>query len=298
MKRGFTLVELLIGMAILLIISGGVFYAFRDVFRKGTPQALVAKQEQDVQFIVSNLVMELSTVGFGVDRSRLVVLNNGTNLSDVTDPQNPQAVIAVNGSHIAFLSLATRQGASIGCWGTTGQNNDVTTNARDYLFRPCSGANWGSSEVLCLDPTTKDINSSCSNALVFYKGDRNYPADFITQYYLVDYRGNNKPGLCAEGTHSLYKKLGSDSAQPLVDCVGAFRVRYITNRGYSDQVDNIDNLLGLRLCIILQVGGRQSTQANVNNFSESCGGPIYIPPKWRDYRWSTVEVDIPLKNIR
>ncbi|MGB9874165.1 MAG: prepilin-type cleavage/methylation domain-containing protein, partial [Hydrogenobacter sp.] len=90
----------------------------------------------------------------------------------------------------------------------------------------------------------------------------------------------------------------SDSPQPLVDCVGAFRVRYITSQGYADSVSDINNLYGIRLCIMMQVGSRQSTQANINNFSANCGGPIVIPSDWRYYRWSTVEVDIPLKNIR
>lgn len=300
MRKGFTLVELLIGMAILLIISGGVFYAFRDIFQKGTSQALVAKQEQDVQFVVSTLVSEFSSVGFGVDRSRLVVLNNGTNLSDVT---SSNAVIAISGSRIAFLSLATRQDTSIGCWGITDQNKNITTNARDYLFRPCSSAGWGlptdTSKVLCLDPISKrDITSSCANALVFYVGDKNYPADFVTQYYLAT--SSNASRLCATGTQTLFKRLGSDTPQPLLDCVAAFRVRYITSTGYLDYVPNsdINNLLGIRLCMILQVGGRQSTQADIKNFSDSCGPTPVVSSDWRYYRWSTVEVDIPLKNIR
>ena len=300
MRKGFTLVELLIGIAILLIISGGVFYAFRDIFQKGTSQALVAKQEQDVQFIVSNLVMELSTVGFGIDRSRLKVLNNGTDLSNV---RKSNAVIAINGSEIDFLSLATRQDTSIGCWGITDQNKNITTQARDYLFRPCSGANWGlptdTSKVLCLEPITKrDITSDCASALVFYVGDKNYPADFVTRYYLNT--SSNASKLCANETRTLFKGVGSDSPQPLVDCVGAFRVRYITSQGYLDYVpdSDINNLYGIRLCIMMQVGGRQSTQADINNFSANCGGSIAIPSEWRYYRWSTVEVDIPLKNIR
>jgi type IV pilus assembly protein PilW len=292
MRKGFTLVELLIGMAILLIISGGVFYAFRDIFQKGTSQALVAKQEQDVQFVVSTLVSEFSSVGFGVDRSRLVVLNNGTNLSDVT---SSNAVIAISGSRIAFLSLATRQDTSIGCWGITDQYKNITTNARDYLFRPCSSAGWGL--PLCLDPISKrDITSSCANALVFYVGDKNYPADFVTQYYLAT--SSNASRLCATGTQTLFKRLGSDTPQPLLDCVAAFRVRYITSTGYSDSVSDINNLSGIRLCMILQVGGRQSTQAYIKNFSDSCGPTPVASSDWRYYRWSTVEVDIPLKNIR
>ncbi len=304
MKRAFTLVELLVVMVILLVIGAGLFYAYRDIFRKGTSQALVAKQEQDVQFIVSSLVSELSTVGFGIDRSRLKVLNNGTNLSDV---QSSNAVIAISGSEINFLSLAVRQDTSIGCWGITDASGNLTTEARDYLFRPCSSASssWGlptdTSKVVCLSPISKqNITSNCANAVVFYVGTHNYPADFVTRYYMGT--SANASRLCAGGTQTLFKKVGEDASQPLVDCVGAFRVRYITAGSsgitYSDSVSDINNLMGIRLCMLLQVGGRQSVQSGITNFSSYCGAPLAIPTDWRYYRWSTVEIDIPLKNIR
>ncbi|QWK18967.1 MAG: type II secretion system GspH family protein [Hydrogenobacter thermophilus] len=302
MKRAFTLVELLIVMAILLIIGAGLFYAFRTIFRQSTTQALVAKQEQDVQFITSTLVNELSTVGFGIDRSRLQVLNNGTNLSDV---QGSNAVVAISGSEIDFLSLATRQEESAGCWGVTDAGGNLTTQARDYLFRPCTSASWGlpsdTSKVVCLDLSTKqDITSSCRNALAFFVGDKIYPADFVTRYYLDSSSTASK--LCASGTLTLFKRVGSDTPQPLVDCVGAFRVRYIVQSGgsvnYADSVSDINSLIGIRLCMLLQVGERQSVQSNIENFSTDCGGSITMLADWRYYRWAKVEVDIPLRNIR
>ncbi|ADO45815.1 conserved hypothetical protein [Hydrogenobacter thermophilus TK-6] len=295
MKRAFTLVELLVVMAILLIIGAGLFYAFRTVFRQSTTQALVAKQEQDVQFITSTLVNELSTVGFGIDRSKLQVLNNGTNLSDVGN-----AVIAINGSQIAFLSLATRRDTNAGCWGVMDAGGNLATQARNYLFKDCDSSRWGlpddTSRVVCLDPANKALKTDCKNTLVFFKGDKDYPADFVTRYYLDSSPTASK--LCASGTLTLFKRVGSDTSQPLVDCVGAFRVRYITNQGYADSVSDINSLVGIRLCMLLQVGGRQSMQSNIENFTDSCGGSIVIPNEWRYYRWAKVEVDIPLRNIR
>ncbi|MCS7284692.1 MAG: prepilin-type N-terminal cleavage/methylation domain-containing protein [Hydrogenobacter thermophilus] len=304
MKRAFTLVELLIVMAILLIIGAGLFYAFRTIFRQSTTQALVAKQEQDVQFITSTLVNELSTVGFGIDRSRLQVLNNGTNLSDVGN-----AVIAINGSQIAFLSLATRRDTNAGCWGVTDALGNPTTQARNYLFEACDSSRWGlpddTSKVVCLDPANKTLKADCKNALVFFKGDNTYPNDFVTSYYLDNSQTASK--LCAPGTQTLYKSIPKTSAQPLVDCVGAFRVRYIVQSGgsvnYTDSVSDINSLVGIRLCMLLQVGGRQSVASNVPDFDkqkDNCGNPINPPEdwNWRYYRWAKVEVDIPLRNIR
>jgi len=296
MRRGVTLVEILVVIAILSILAGGVFYAYREISQKGVSQALVAKQEQDVQFVVSTLVQELSSVGFGVDKDRLKVLNNGTNLADVGN-----SLIAISGGEIRFISLAVRQGTNIGCWGVTDNNGNLTTQARDFLFRPCNFSISGS-DVVCLSlPDRTDVTSGgCRDAIVFYKGSNNYPTDFVARYYL--YNSGTASKLCAPDTQTLGKQVGSDSVQPLVDCVGAFRVRYVVSSGggitYSDSVSDINDLLGVRLCLMLQVGGRQSTALDPTNFSDNCGGPISIPNDWRYYRWATVEVDIPLRNIR
>lgn len=290
MKKGITLVELLVVIVITLILAGGLFYAYREIFQKGTSQALVAKNEQEAQFLVYTLVSELSSVGFGVDRSRLQILNNGANLNDVGN-----SLIAISGNEVRFLSLATRQDANIGCWGYADANGNIATRAIDYLGRPCT---IGSNRV-CLEPVTKRLVGTCNNALAFDIGNSTYPNDFITRYYLAQSQTASR--LCAQGTLTLMKQVGSDISQPVVDCVGAFRVRYIINQGgnavYSDSVDNVNNLIGLRLCLLLQVGGRQSVAMDVPQFSQSCGS-ITTNNDWRSYRWSAIEEDIPLKNIK
>ncbi|MFN7065372.1 MAG: PilW family protein [Aquificaceae bacterium] len=307
MRRGMTLVELLVVMAISLVIAGGLFYAYTEIFRKGTSQVLVAKNEQEAQFLISTLVSELSSVGFGIDSSRLKI----TNLNDV---QNGSSLIAISNSTVVFLSLATRQNANIGCWGYVDSGGNLTTRARDYFGRECSIGN--NTNCVCLEPLTKrcktnncivqncsDImqNQNCRNALAFDIGDNSYPNSFITRYYL--YTSPTTSPLCAPGTLTLMKRVGNDTAQPVVDCVGYFRVRYIYNDStrYRDDVPNNDikNLLGLRLCLLLQMGGRQSVLLmDVPQLNATlCGNPN-IQQEWRYYRWSAIEVDIPLKNIR
>ncbi|MFN3946691.1 MAG: PilW family protein [Aquificaceae bacterium] len=289
MRKGITLVELLIVMTITLILAGGLFYAYREIIKKGTSQALVAKNEQEAQFLISNLVSELSSVGFGIDSSRLKINYNGTNLDDVGN-----SLIAISGSEVRFLSLATRQYASVGCWGYLDSSGSLNNRAKDYFGRNC---NIGSSRI-CLDPLTKNLKD-CRNALVFDIGINNsYPNSFITRYYL--YSSPTASPLCAQSTRTLMKQVGSDSPQPVVDCVGYFRVRYIYNDStrYRDDIPDINGLLGLRLCILLQVGGRQDVLTDVPQLSNACGNPSNISPEWRYYRWAVIELDIPLNNIR
>lgn len=306
MKKGITLVELLMVIGITLILAGGIFYAYREVFQKGVSQSLVAKNEQEAQFLISTLVSELSSVGFGIDRSRLQI----------------PPLIAISENGVEFLSLATRQNNSAGCWSYVDNNGNIATQtARDYLGRECNTGNNRWEWCVCLEPITKSCrgncvvpncadpqqNQSCRNMMVFdissnnSNNPPNYPNDFITRYYLDD-QSQTASRLCANETRTLMKQVGNGAPQPIIDCVGAFRVRYITNQNgsavYSDSVDNVNNLLGLRLCLLLQIGGRQSVAMDVPQFSQSCGGGPVPNNNWRFYRWSAIEVDIPLKNIR
>jgi hypothetical protein len=60
---------------------------------------------------------------------------------------------------------------------------------------------------------------------------------------------------------------------------------------------NIEDLGGIRLCIIIQVGTRVDT-GRVQNFSSSCGGPVSFTSAQRRYKWKVVELDIPVRNLR
>jgi len=126
-------------------------------------------------------------------------------------------------------------------------------------------------------------------------GDRTSVGDFAVRYYLSN---ANLPKECAPGTFNLLKQVNGDSTgQPIASCVAVFRVRYFDGQGYTTNIDDINNLRAIRLCLLMQVGGKMDTQMDPPNRFEQCGD-ITINPEWRWYRWKLVEEDIPLRNIR
>jgi type IV pilus assembly protein PilW len=137
-----------------------------------------------------------------------------------------------------------------------------------------------------------DCNSP--NTLIFTMGDRDSINDFAVRYYLSN---TNLPKECAPGTFNLLKQVSGDAVgQPIASCIAVFRVRYYNGQSYT-AIGDINNLRAIRLCLLMQVGGRTDTQMDPPNRFEQCGD-IAINPEWRWYRWRLVEEDIPLRNIR
>jgi len=138
-------------------------------------------------------------------------------------------------------------------------------------------------------------NCNSPNTLIFTMGDRTSINDFAVRYYLSN---TNLPKECAPGTFNLLKQVYGDAVgQPIASCIAVFRVRYFDGQGYTTNIDDINNLRAIRLCLLMQVGGKMDTPMDPPNGFEQCGD-ITINPEWRWYRWKLVEEDIPLRNIR
>ncbi|MDW8295122.1 MAG: type II secretion system protein, partial [Aquificaceae bacterium] len=73
MKRGFSLVEILVVIFIALVVGAGVYLAYTQLMREAVTRSLVAKNEMDVNAILYQLRKDILSVGFGIDRSLLVL---------------------------------------------------------------------------------------------------------------------------------------------------------------------------------------------------------------------------------
>jgi len=72
-RKGITLVELLVVIAIVALSAGGIFFAYRSLVRETIRQSLFAKNEQDVEVLLTSLRKDLQGIGFGVPVDRLNV---------------------------------------------------------------------------------------------------------------------------------------------------------------------------------------------------------------------------------
>jgi type IV pilus assembly protein PilW len=306
-RKGITLVELLVVMVIVALSAGGIFFAYRSLVRETIRQSLFAKNEQDVEVLLTSLRKDLQGIGFGVpvDRLRVGTLNcNMTNRLAYFASSNSVVGIASNclsgSDELYFLNLATRSFRNSGCWWVRDGSGNVATQGRRWTLEDCPNNPPAGENLLCLDMASK-ANASCNagNVLIFTMGDRNAIGDFAVRYYLSS---TSLPGGCAPGTFNLLKQVNPDAvAQPIASCVAVFRVRYFDGQGYGIAIGDINNLRAIRLCLLMQVGGRMDTPMDPPDRFEQCGNITInstINNEWRWYRWKLVEEDIPLRNIR
>ncbi|MFZ8859396.1 MAG: PulJ/GspJ family protein [Thermocrinis sp.] len=299
-RKGITLVELLVVMVIVALSAGGIFFAYRSLVRETIRQSLFAKNEQDVEVLLTSLRKDFQGIGFGVPVNRLNVGTPACNGLTAFAGSNSVVGIAFNcpsgGDELYFLNLTTRSFRNSGCWWVRDGSGNVATEGRRWTLEDCPNSPPTGENLLCLDMASKAIaNCNSLNTLIFTMGDRTSINDFAVRYYLSN---TNLPKECAPGTFNLLKQVNPDAvAQPIASCVAVFRVRYFDGQGYDTTIGDINNLRAVRLCLLMQVGGRMDTPMDPPDRFEQCGD-ITINPEWRWYRWKPVEEDIPLRNIR
>jgi len=299
-RKGITLVELLVVIAIVALSAGGIFFAYRSLVRETIRQSLFAKNEQDVEVLLTSLRKDLQGIGFGVPVNMLNVGTPACNGLTAFSGSNSVVGLALNcpsgGDEIYFLNLATRSFRNSGCWWVRDGSGTVATEGRRWTLENCPNSPPTGENLLCLDMASKATTNCISpNTLIFTMGDRTSINDFAVRYFL---NNTNLPRECAPGTFNLLKQVNGDAvAQPIASCVAVFRVRYFDGQGYNGAVGDINNLRAVRLCLLMQVGGRMDTPMEPPDRFEQCGN-IAINNEWRWYRWKLVEEDIPLKNIR
>jgi type IV pilus assembly protein PilW len=299
-RKGITLVELLVVIAIVAISAGGIFFAYRSLVRETIRQSLFAKNEQDVEVLLASLGKDLQGIGFGVPVDRLNVGNPACDGLTAFAGSNSVVGIAFNcpsgGDELYFLNLATRSFRNSGCWWARDWSGNVATQGRRWTFEDCPNNPPAGENLICLDMASKAIaNCNSPNTLIFTMGSESQIKAFAVRYYLSN---TNLPKECAPGTFNLLKQVNGDAVeQPIASCVAVFRVRYFDGQGYTTNIDDINNLRAIRLCLLMQVGGRMDTPMDPPNHFEQCGN-ITTNPEWRWYRWKLVEEDIPLRNIR
>jgi type IV pilus assembly protein PilW len=298
-RKGITLVELLVIIAIVALSAGGIFFAYRSLVRETIRQSLFAKNEQDVEVLLTSLRKDLQGIGFGVPVDSLNVGTPACNGLTAFSGSNSVVGLALNclsgNDELYFLNLATRSFRNSGCWWVIDGSGNVGTEGRRWTFEDCPDSPPTGDNLLCLDIASKAIaNCNSGNVLIFTMGSESQIKAFAVRYFL----NNTNLRECAPGTFDLLKQVNGDAvAQPIASCVAVFRVRYFDGQGYNTTISDINNLRAVRLCLLMQVGGRMDTQMDPPNGFEQCGN-ITINPEWRWYRWKLVEEDIPLRNIR
>jgi type IV pilus assembly protein PilW len=311
-NKGYTIFELLVVIALSLIVGAAFYTFYNTVIKENISKSTIAKQEQDAFILANQIVKDLSTIGFGVDVDRLKI--SDPDACDLDDINNPFLTYCSDQKQLAYLSLAGPEDQYAGCWGfidSTGKlntyivnNNNTIPLSYSYLNKQCppNAGNYIRLNTLkkLIETFTYNPNNpdpSKSNSYAFYVGNNTYPNDFKIIYSL---NNTNLPRECAQGTSNLQKTIGTSSS-PVISCVLDFQVKYVkTDNTVATSITNLNELSAIKLCMIVQVGGRQSVPDNPPNYSQAggCDQFNYSNNDWRYYRWAVIEQVIPLMNIR
>ncbi len=316
MNRGYSLIELIVTIVIILILGAGAVSAYLFVFKKGIETPTIIKDEMELQLSLAQLLKDAESTGFGLTRDYFKAGNSCNFNSLLTNRESIS--ICTSPWQLFLISLAVRNDKKSGCWGYTDavQGCAILQNRiKSSLGFDCTTGNLTNTTAIATDfykySTVSCINDpSCSsglkcepNVLVYYTGNNSYPSAFATRYYLST---TNVPDLCAPGTGVLVKQVNGGVGEPVISCVHTFRVYYLINNplgspSISYQTSppgDFTNLKGIRLCLLVQVGRKRDSVITPQNLSNNCGGPVNITSEQRHYRWKAIEIDIPLRNIK
>lgn len=317
MNRGYSLIELVVTITIILILGAGAVSAYLFVFKKGVEVPALIKDEMELQLSLAQLLKDVESTGFGMIQQ---YLNAGNSCSFNDLLSNNQSIsICTNPWQLFLVSLATRNQKESGCWGYTDKTGCafINTGIRSTLGYQCPGSGLSGGDYIATDFFRNSLyscatDSSCvpsqlrcgPDRLVYFTGGNTYYTGFAARYYLST---SNLPDQCAPGTAVLMKQVNGDVAQPVLSCVHSFRTYYIVKNTAGGGISftyqtavptNIKDLKGVRLCLLVQVGRKAESVLTPQNFSNNCGGSVTFSAEQRNYRWKAIEIDIPVRNLQ
>lgn len=291
MRRGVSLIELLVVMVLTFILGAGIFALYRSIVGSAAEESSIMKNQAQLNFVVDNLARLLSSAGFGIERNKLDYGNG-----NVIDLQN---------NSLTILTRASTQNANAGCWGIIDENGafQLQTAPADPLpvsfttGRNCP-SNPGQYSVRI---SIEDKSPNCSrNCLAFL----NIPTNTVS----LSLSNQNLQPLCLQGTQRLMLDMNGSSGD-IVSCVGHLRFRYLRGQNgvvvAQDQPPPYNELVGVRLCMMVQLSESAPVRsANTEpTYTERCGGGSLtqlnpaLQNTWMNRKWSTVELDIFMPNL-
>jgi len=307
-RLGYTFVEVLILIAIIGIFSAGLLAFFMGMLKTERQARFSLKSEGDVSALRTFLKKELQSIGFGVSADYLRISPGSCGSG---------AVISGSISELCYLSLASRQTRWSGCWWTIDNSMNVFGNATNRFGGACpiNPSNAGGYCLFLNYNRQKKGNgvSPCNDisqwpsSVVFYldKTPREYPYYFLAKLYLSNTSTDDKSCHPNLQKRTLSLALGNDTPQPIISCVYDFHVCYIDKTGSpSSMPPSIQNLSGVRVCMIVQAGGRGSIRYQQSlTYSERCRCGDYkravvLPDDYQFYPFKVIEEEVSLPNLR
>lgn len=312
-NKGFTILELLIVMAIAIILMAAVYYTYSTIFTGIKSERVSVEQEIEKIVGLELLRLDLEHLGYGVGKSspdyRIYELDNRKDVSH----GKPYLLIrsTLNNSNNSTIGWRICKKGKKVKEQIEGSNNNFV-----YLD------DYGNVKFIV-------TNGSCPYSLNFLLG---YPFDtnatgcnfkgtnFCSEirYYLSNL---NLPVNCHPNTYNLLRKVNNGTGQPLLSCVAdiKFTVDMDTDQDGKIDLRDVDDVstytpLNLRAYtkrVNVYILYQEATPPYKNyeftnyqtdskgNYMDVNGIKLYLPPNFKRFKWRTIKISVkPMSIIR
>jgi prepilin-type N-terminal cleavage/methylation domain-containing protein len=266
-KNAFTLVELLVALAITSIMMLGVYMTYISFTRKSIDTRQIAKTEAEINQGFFKLEKYIESAGFGIDSDKQFLKIKSTN------------------DEITFTTLFAEKTES-GLWEVciNGERSETVSfpvvalteekRYKETIERDNENCNTGTILYVCKDT---DNNGECDDPY----------------YYEITFRlsANNADTYawskhCAPGTKNLLMDINGIS-NPFLGCVADFNIEHDTNNDKK-----------LKIGIVFQKGLRQDSKISKTFDYELLDNDSYTLTNEQEYyRWQKSEMLIDLINL-
>ncbi len=303
LSGGFSLVELLVAMAVVGILLGAVYGTFINFLSESGEQAALSKRSFDTRLGLQLLRSDLRQVGFGIADGQLAQTVSGS------------------GTSLTFRSTAVHsRGSEAGIHGVLYTGAGGNLQANNWLGGTIAATTSG----IVLTPSRERLalaqlqNVTVSPRNLFFSTPSTTVTGYYYQrtYYLGG--GGTAAGCADNNVQNLLFRDANPNPYPgtsIVDCVLDIRFRYgyeMSDGAVSYSSDTINPPAGttaddlpdtVKVGLIAQVGheyrNKKPSPATLNFLDGDLklADPIDLSDQQRRYRWQRLEWTIPLENM-
>jgi len=321
-KRGVTLVELMITLVIFAIIMSMIYSVYNAFLKQVTTERKTAKTETDVINVVSPLLKEIETAGFGAPKyscSSTTICDchisvSGTESATVSRTLRIHSTAAGDDQYAGKWSYVT--GSSCDVTGLPDEDDEASANNRRVVvINNLDKTRIGYDYVKGTSSPQLNTCGSFEGHIAYWMANTNAsPAApelgcYETEYSLAS--STAAPTTCASGTLSLKRSVstrgGEGTAQPILDCVLYITYRFgcISSSGaltWQTSTDCGTNKLRMvRVGMIVQSSLRRDFQVSspITLFEDLSGQSrdVTLTTEQTFYKWRKLEQTITLKNL-
>ena len=287
-KEGFSLIELLVTMVIIVLLAGIAYNGFSILMRITKQESSLVTSHIEVATGLELLRLDIEHLGYGIAKNedeKIVEWNNGTltirSTINNTKPKTRGYLIPkrVGGSLTTIVDAREKTGAG-SCSILKGKDK------RFFAIGTISGSDISVSGV------------SCTNSEVYIAFPMVNPNGCNNRCYEVQYYISStadKPDRCNPHTGVLERKVGE--SRPLLNCVADWKVvldGVSTSNATNDDIR--ENLKSVKVYLLVQEGKRDVNYTFTGNTTID-GITLNLPDDYQHYRWKIIKFVVRPRNL-